>query len=395
MALTGTQGDQAAAGRTNVSRGGGSVAPRPLRFALLGLGMLLLLAGLWAGLLRLGLALPDLDRALMLAHGPLMVAGFLGTVISLERAVALGRRWAYLAPLLNGFGAVLLVAGQPAWSAALLITAGSVVLVAVFGVVLRRQTARFTVTMTVGALIWLAANAFWLSGAPIYRVVPWWIGFLVLTIAGERLELSRLLQPSARAQVWFIAAAALVVTGLIAGIIAADAGARLMGLGLVLLAAWLAGHDVARRTVRQTGLPRFIAVSVLSGYVWLTISGLLQLWFGAVIGGPRYDAVLHSIFLGFAFAMIFAHAPIIIPSVIGRAVAYRSIFYAHLALLHLSLVLRIGADLAGWSAGRQTGGVLNEIAVLLFLAATAISARLAVRRSRGVQRTVGAGGGGT
>jgi hypothetical protein len=127
VALTGTHGNQAA-GRANVRRGGGSVAPRPLRVALLGLGLLLLLAGLWAGLLRLGLALPDLDRALILAHGPLMVAGFLGTVISLERAVALGRRWAYLAPLLNGLGAVLLVAGLPAWSGALLITAGGGVL---------------------------------------------------------------------------------------------------------------------------------------------------------------------------------------------------------------------------------------------------------------------------
>ena len=25
-------------------------------------------------------------------------------------------------------------------------------------------------------------------GAPVYRVVGWWIGFLVLTIAGERLD---------------------------------------------------------------------------------------------------------------------------------------------------------------------------------------------------------------
>jgi hypothetical protein len=352
-----------------------------MRFALLGLGLLSLLAGLWAGLLRLGLALPDLDRALMPAHGPLMVAGFLGTVISLERAVALERRWAYLAPLLNGLGAAVLVAGLPAWTGALLVTAGSAVLVAVFGAILRRQTAIFTLSMAVAAVVWLVGNAFWFSGALIYRVVPWWMGFLVLTIAGERLELSRLLRPSTRARWWFAAAATLVVIGLVVGIGNADAGARLMGLALVLLAVWLAGHDVARRTVRQTGLPRFVAVSVLSGCAWLAAGGLLQLRYGAVIGGPPYDAVLHALFLGFGFAMIFAHAPIIIPAVTGRPVPYRSFFYVHLALLHASLLLRIGSDLTGWVLGRQVGGVLNEVAVLLFLAATAVSARLAGRRN--------------
>ena len=37
--------------------------------------------------------------------------------------------------------------------------------------------------------------------------------------------------------------------------------------------------------------------------------------------GPRYDAMLHSIFLGFVFSMIFAHAPIILPTITGLAIA--------------------------------------------------------------------------
>lgn len=52
-----------------------------------------MLAGMWAGLVRLGWALPTVHLALPLAHGPLMVSGFLGTLISLERAMALGS-WA-------------------------------------------------------------------------------------------------------------------------------------------------------------------------------------------------------------------------------------------------------------------------------------------------------------
>lgn len=58
-----------------------------IRFPLMGLGMLALLAALWAGLVRLGWGLPPLRPTLPIAHGPLMVSGFLGTLISLERAV--------------------------------------------------------------------------------------------------------------------------------------------------------------------------------------------------------------------------------------------------------------------------------------------------------------------
>jgi hypothetical protein len=61
-----------------------------LRVAVVAVGMTALLAGLWAGLLRLGWPWPILRSTLPVQHGPLMVSGFLGTLIRLERAVALG-----------------------------------------------------------------------------------------------------------------------------------------------------------------------------------------------------------------------------------------------------------------------------------------------------------------
>ncbi|HVW89663.1 MAG TPA: hypothetical protein VHC01_09370, partial [Gaiellaceae bacterium] len=69
-----------------------------LRYPLLLLGLASLVCGLWAGLLRFGWGLPQGRANLIELHGPLMVFGFLGTVISLERAVALRRPWGYLAP---------------------------------------------------------------------------------------------------------------------------------------------------------------------------------------------------------------------------------------------------------------------------------------------------------
>lgn len=347
-------------------------APRPhyARVPLLALAMVALLGATWGGLVRLGWPWSPVGPALVAFHGPLMISGFLGTLIGLERAVALGRPLAYAVPLAAGLGGLALVAGAPG-AGALLMTLGSAGLVGIFLVLLRRQLALFTVVMALGAGLWLAGQLLWLAGAPIYRVAPWWAGFLVLTIVGERLELARLARLSAADRALFLAGVALVGLGLALALAAPDTGVRMLGAGLVGLALWLGRHDIARRTVRQPGLTRFIAVCLLSGYVWLGVSGLLALAAGGVAAGPRYDALLHALFLGFVFAMIFGHAPIVFPAILGRPIAFRPTFYAHLGLLHLTLVLRIAGDLAGWLPGRQWGGLLNAAAILLFLGNTA------------------------
>jgi len=346
-----------------------------IRFPLMGLGVLGLLAAMWAGLVRLGWGLPALRPGLPIAHGPLMISGFLGTLISLERAVALERRWTYAAPLFTGLGALLLVVGVAGSPGPLLMTLGSLGLVAVFVLIVRRQLAPFTVIMGLGAVAWLVGNGLWLAGRPVYSVALWWAGFLVLTIAGERLELAHLTRLSTASRAAFLVTVGLLLAGLVVSSARFDLGVRLTGLGMVALAVWLLGHDIARRTVRQTGLTRFIAVCLLSGYVWLGVSGLLAVGFGGVPAGPRYDAMLHTVLLGFVFAMIFGHAPRVFPAVLGIPIVFRPAFYAHLGLLHVSLLLRVVGDLTGWWPGRQWGGLLNVAALLLFLGNTVASAR--------------------
>lgn len=351
------------------------------RVPLLALGALALGVGLWAGLVRLGWAVGPVRPSLAALHGPLMVCGFLGTLIGLERAVALGRRWAYAAPVLTGLGGVLLVAGVGAWPAPLLIAAGSAVLVAVYAAVLRLQPQPFAVVMALGALAWLVGNAAWLGGAAVARVVPAWLGFLVLTVAGERLELSRVLSHGPRVERAFLALAGGLAVSLLAAAVAPEAGWRLVGASLVALAAWLVRYDVARRTVRGSGLPRYVAVCLLAGYAWLALGGALAVAAGLPPGGLVYDAVLHAVFVGFVFSMIFGHAPIIFPSVLGVPVAYRPGLYAPLALLHVSLALRVAGDLGGGAALRRWGGLLSAAAVVLFLVATAVGTAAGVRRS--------------
>lgn len=348
-----------------------SIAPRDrtlYRLPLMVAAMLCLMAALWAGLQRFGWALPALQPALPMAHGPLMVCGFLGTLISLERAVALQRVWAYEAPLLTGLGGLLLVLGVGAGAGPFLITAGSAVLVVVFGVLLGRQGARFMQVMAAGALAWLAGNVGWLFGAAVPEVVNWWLGFLVLTIAGERLELSRMLVHGAGVERRFGYGVTALVAGLVAASLTPDAGIRVTGAALVVLALWLARYDVARYTVRREGLTRYVGWCLLAGYAWLLVGGALMVYAGYEGAGPAYDAYLHAVFVGFVFSMIFGHAPIIFPSVLGVPIFYRAFFYVPLALLHVSLVVRTAGNLGLWHDARIWGGMGTAVAVVLFLA---------------------------
>ena len=338
------------------------------RVPLLAVGLLSMSCGMWLGLVRLGWNLPLPWQDQLIAHGPLMVCGFLGTLISLERAVGLGCRWGYAAPVLVAAGAVILDLGPLGSFAPFLITAGSLVMVAIFVVVWRRHASLFIATMTIGALAWTAGNVQWLGGAPIFRVVFWWLAFLVLTIAGERLELNRLLRPTPVIRWEFVVAVATVLCGVAAATWWPEPGVRAMGVGLLALTSWLARHDVARRTVHQRGLTRFMAVSLLGGYAWLGVGGVIAAVTGAAMPGVLYDALLHAVFIGFVISMVFAHAPIIFPAVLGAPLPYRQSFYLHVGVLHVSLVVRVVGDLVDvLGRWRGWGGLLNAIALLLFM----------------------------
>lgn len=372
---------------------------------LMAAAVIMLFAGLWEGLVYLGLPLPAGGATLHADHGELMVLGFLGTLIALERAVALGAPWGYIAPAAAGAGGLAVVAGAPGKLGEALLGCGGLVLIAIFVAVHRIQPSLHNAVLAAGAVCWVVAAGLWLAGWDISRFVPWLAGFLVLTIAGERLELSRMTGTSRRGRLLFLGAAALFTAGLLAALAAGPAaaapgepvpaGIRIAGAGLIALAAWLARYDVARRTVRGHGVTRYMAAALLAGYAWLAVAGGLWTGIGQMADGAAYDAELHAIFLGFVMSMIFAHAPVIVPSVLGRPLPYRWFLYVPLVLLHASVVLRLaGGDWARNIDAWQWGGSLNETAILLFLvmaAALVIRSRHARRRPRRLPQTAPAG----
>src|SRR5512143_3928143 len=99
------------------------------------LSIFALLLALWAGLIRIGWALPGFSN-LSSSHGPLMIAGFLGVLIPLERAVAIRQKWMFAVPMVTGLGWVTLFFSM--FVGAVLITLGSLGTLMILGAMVRR-----------------------------------------------------------------------------------------------------------------------------------------------------------------------------------------------------------------------------------------------------------------
>ncbi|MFO7533488.1 MAG: hypothetical protein R6W93_13590 [Candidatus Limnocylindrales bacterium] len=345
-----------------------------------------MIIGLLTGLARIGYTMPAIVTERVALHGPILAAGVLGTLIALERAVAIsavsgrGLTAAYLAPLSSGLGTVLLLVVGATVPAQLLLALGAAGLLVVNLAMVRRQPSLDVAVMAVGAVFLLVANAAWLAGRPIPLLVHWWIAFLVLTIVGERLELARVRRLGRGAATAFGIAVAVYIGAMVLIAFDADLGIRLSGVAMLALAGWLLRYDIAWMTIHRPGLPRFVAICLLAGYGWLVVGGWLALANGMLWAGPTYDAMLHTLLLGFVFSMIFGHAPIIVPAILGLRIGFHRFAYIPLALLQVSVAMRVLGDVGADVQLRQLGGLLSVVAIILY-ALTVVVLVIVPRRS--------------
>lgn len=351
-----------------------ALAARPVLLALVALSLVGAVAG---GLLRLGVFLPGTAESAWLgqaalSHAALMICGFLGTVIGIERAVAVKLRLAFAAPLAAGLGGLCLLLGWPAAGAWLEVLA-ALAFTAVNVVVVSRQHAAHTALLLVGAGCWLVGNLLFAGGRASGAIIPWWFAFLVMTIAAERLEMTRLMRRRPGAQLWLYTVLAAMLAGAAGSGASPLFGGVLYGASLLGLALWLGIFDIARRTALTHGLSRYMAVCLLSGYAWLGIAGVA--WAAQAAGWAVRDVALHALGLGFIFSMMMGHAPVILPAVARVKLQFGRFFYVPLALLHLSLIVRLGLGLGDLPL-RARGALFNAAAIALF-AATVIGAALA------------------
>lgn len=328
-------------------------------YPLLILGIVVLIAATLAGLMRLGFILPLPDQ-LIIHHGALMIAGFFSALISLERAFAIGKSWSYAVPAITITGSMAIMLGLE--QGAVLLILGGVGFVLLFVPILRFRADLSTITMALGAVSLGAGNLLWYSGR-LDVATFFWSGFLLLTIAGERIELAQLLTAPSRVRSGFVISVGIYAAGVLITLYSMQLGLRFTGLGMLALFAWLLRYDVAMKSIKTQGLPKFIGICLVAGYFWIGVSGALALVYA---GSYAYDIMLHALFLGFVFSMIFGHAPVIFPTLLGREMRFLSSFYVHFALLHFSLLLRLIGDF-GMFRLQAWGGLLNAAAIFLFL----------------------------
>lgn len=304
-----------------------------------------------------------------------MTLGFLGTVIAAERAVGLGRGWAWIPPLLSAAAAILMVFGEMTTAAVLLVGAGLSLTVVYVAALALSGMETHLVVMGFGAITWTVAAAGLAAGRAVAVVVPALVAFLVLTICGERLELSRMLRP--RSPWWrraLLGAALAVVAMSAAALVDLPIAARLSGAALMVLTLVSMSGDVARRTIRASGVTRYMAAAMLTGYAWMLTAGLVWLLGGLVPGTRLYDVAVHTVLIGFVLSMVFAHAPVIVPAVVGVELSYHPTWWVALGALHLSLLIRTVGVVAGSHPVWAWGGTLNVAALTLFALLAVIAA---------------------
>ncbi len=345
------------------------------RLILVALGGAALLSGLDAALVRLEVWAPVASQHLGDVHGQVMVLGFLGTLISLERAQSLGRSWAYLAPGLYGAGALALISPAPALLGQLLHVEAGVLFVGVYLALYRRAPRPLVAVQVLSAVLALGGSVVAVL-VDVPHALPWLAGFVVVTIAAERAELAALtMGPKADARLLALSFA--LTLSVLLALVLPPVGERLAGLSLLAIAAWLAVHDVVRHQLRLTGQRRYLAVALLAGYANLALAGGVLAVAGLVAGPGTYDVVVHGVFLGFGVSMVMAHAPVILPAVLGRPLPYGPVLWVPLVLLHAGLAVRFTGALSGLTPLWQAGGVVTVLAMLSFLLTAVV---LVVRR---------------
>ena len=320
-----------------------------------------LISGLLSGFYRLGLSLPEAQ--VYLHHGAIMTGSFLGTVILIERITTMKMKWLYLFPIVN-VSSILLFWMDLFSVGYMALSIGSIGLVVVFYIIIVKHADLPHRLMLVGAIAWLIGNLFLLLQSGYQNAILWWMAFLLITIVGERLELIRFL-PISKAKRYVLIG--FLIFFLIGCWLPFHLGGKnLMGVMMLMVMIWLLLYDMVRKSIKHPGIHRYTAITLIGGYIWLGITGLLFIADGSFT--VPYDALVHTFFLGFVFSMIFAHAPIILPGILGLSYKfYHPSLYLWVVLLNVSLAFRLMSALLILPEWKQWSGLANGLVIMFFL----------------------------
>lgn len=315
-----------------------------LKFVAVGAPVFLIL-GLFTGLSRFGL----INFPLSFDHGVLMLNGFAGGVITVERLLGdRGDRWILIGLASLIVGLVLYLVG---YNFGLLLIAGNIAILFLKETLLLSEDRRVNrLYQLIGLLSWFIGNLKFYQNGFYPAAVSFWIVFILIMIVGTRLGkmgkkdmISLILSVTLFISFWF-------------GF--HGYGQAIYGIGLIALSIRLAYQEIKYQSKYPPG--------VIMAYCWLLVAGLSSLLSDHIL--HSYDLVLHAFFLGFFFSMIFINAPDTLLEKLGlnRLNTYPDFW---VLLLSLGLIARlIVGDLFHVQEARNIGGILNLLTILLYAA---------------------------
>ena len=348
-----------------------------LRKPLLSLTAVTALLGIAGGIGRSGLlAVPPQVAA---SHDFLMTVAVLGSLVALERTGPGPPNPSHSGPALLAVSGLAASAAPTGPLAAALASVGSAVAVASsLGYYLRHRSV--ALGLIAGGFASLAASSLLIAlGAPLLRVLPLVMCYPLLVIAGERVELASGLQRLSRgAPGWARGHHAAALLLLAVGIASLAAFSwqfePLFGIPLIAGGLWLLLRDpVVRVGMRAKGIHRYVALNMTAGYSWLAAAGVLHLISGPL--GLPVQLKVHSFYLGFVFHAIVAHAPLILPALVGIGrPLYSRWLYGSTGLLTPSLILRFAGISTGALSAYLTGVALNAVSIAVLAAVLTLNA---------------------
>jgi hypothetical protein len=225
-----------------------------------------------------------------------------------------------------------------------------------------RHNQSYQYILSVGAVCWMLGNFMFMKSGFIPMATSWGMGFLLFTVVGERLELSKFLPTPNTAKKGLILLLALFFLGMWMPF--HGKGNWLMGGAAIFISFWLLQFDMARIPSKKNRQFRYCGIVLQVGYLWLALFGIVLCFMET--HSLFYDLYLHTFFLGFTFSMIWAHAPIILPIVLNIKIKlYHPVLWMGWLIFQLPLVGRIGSSLLGLAEWRSFFGIYNGCSILL------------------------------
>lgn len=347
----------------------------------------LLLLSLLGAFSRLGWPLPAAIAPLATQHGALMICGFFGTLIGLERWILKRFVLGYVSPFLTISGSLALFLFSESFAAVCFLLAA---MYQIGAFAWSKQAHHLpTLIQLLGLAVWGGGCLVWALGRGFTDLSLAWIGFLSLTILGSRLDKiqkanTAMARPSRLEYRILLGSMLCFAVGCLLNLMSQELSYQLCGASFLVSALWYLIFDAAVLPPERQAFLSYFRWGLKLSYGWLWLTGILLLIWGSALPLLAYDVYLHMILLGFVFGMVFSHLPIMLPELSGLQFRFHNILFAPLFVLHAGLAIRFGVVVFQQHAFFPWFGLINVLA-LVSLPVTLMLLRVSKKKSPSVE----------